>query len=156
ITANTTYVISYFAPQGRYAADGGYFAISGVNNGALHALSDSAAAGNGVYHYGATGGFPSDTFAATNYWVDVVFTTGGAPPPDTTPPTITVSAPAGGSTNVSVGVNVTVAFSEAIDPSTVSGSTIELRDPSNTLVPAAVSYSLTSFTATLDPTASLA
>ena len=38
VTANTTYVVSYFAPQGHYAADANYFASSGVDNGPLHAL----------------------------------------------------------------------------------------------------------------------
>ncbi len=33
--------------------------------------------GNGVYHYSSTTTFPSSTFNATNYWVDVVFTTTG-------------------------------------------------------------------------------
>src|SRR5262249_4711856 len=37
--------------------------------------------GNGVFHYGSTSGFPSDTFNSTNYWVDVVFASGGAGPP---------------------------------------------------------------------------
>ena len=29
---------------------------------------------NGVYHYGTGGGFPTDSWQASNYWVDVVFT----------------------------------------------------------------------------------
>ncbi|MCI0660562.1 MAG: DUF4082 domain-containing protein, partial [Acidobacteria bacterium] len=72
ITANTTYIVSYFAPQGRYAADEAYFA-SGVDNGPLHALSNAVAGGNGVYRYGSAGGFPTFTFQSSNYWVDVVF-----------------------------------------------------------------------------------
>ena len=40
ITANTTYVASYYAPSGHYAVDGGYFATKGVDNGSLHALQD--------------------------------------------------------------------------------------------------------------------
>jgi len=154
ITANTTYVISYFAPQGHYAADNSYFASSGVDNGPLHALSNGSAGGNGVYRYSPTGGFPTDTFQSTNYWVDVVFTT-TPPAPDTTPPTVTSFAPAAGANNVSVGANVTVTFSEAMDAATVNGATVELRAPSNALVSSAVSYNATSFTATLDPTASL-
>ena len=47
--ANTTYVASYFAPNGGYSIDGNYFATSGVDNGVLHALSDPAGGGNGVY-----------------------------------------------------------------------------------------------------------
>jgi hypothetical protein len=72
ITAGTTYIASYLAPNGHYSYDEGYFTYSGVDNGALHALSNGAAGGNGVFVYGS-GGFPSQTCAATNYWVDVVF-----------------------------------------------------------------------------------
>ena len=35
-------------------------------------MSSGAAGGNGVYKYGATD-FPTETFNATNYYVDVVF-----------------------------------------------------------------------------------
>jgi hypothetical protein len=57
---------------------------------------------------------------------------------------------------VRVDVDVTVTFSEAMDPATVNGSTIELRGgPSNALTPATVSYNAGSFTATLHPTALL-
>jgi hypothetical protein len=43
-----------------------------------------------------------------------------------------------------------------MDATTVNGSTVELRAPSNALVTATVSYDPASFTATLNPTASLA
>ena len=43
-----------------------------------------------------------------------------------------------------------------MDAATVNISTIDLRDPSNALVPAAVSYDASSFTAVLNPGASLA
>jgi hypothetical protein len=79
ITANTTYVVSYFAPQGNYAADNNYFASTGVINGPLRALSNALAGGNGVYRYGPTGGFPTDTYQSSNYWVDVVFIDSGPP-----------------------------------------------------------------------------
>jgi hypothetical protein len=74
ISAGTTYVVSYYAPGGRYAADSGYFATTGVDNGSLHALRDGADGSNGVYRYGAGGGFPSAGWQASNYWVDVLFT----------------------------------------------------------------------------------
>jgi Domain of unknown function (DUF4082)/Bacterial Ig-like domain len=154
ITANTTYIVSYFAPQGHYASDGNYFASSGVDNGPLHALSNGSAGGNGVYLYGATGGFPNNSFASSNYWVDVVFTTAPSGP-DTTPPTVTSFSPAAGATNVNVDANVTVTFSEAMDATSVGGATVELRDPSNALVSSTVGYDAASFTATLNPTASL-
>lgn len=80
IEANTTYVASYFAPSGNYAATGGGLA-QGRDNLPLHALSDGI---NGVYVYGPSSVFPVNTFNATNYWVDVVFacdnTTLNSPP----------------------------------------------------------------------------
>ena len=39
VTANTTYVASYFAPNGHYSADSEYFASTGVDNAPLHALA---------------------------------------------------------------------------------------------------------------------
>ncbi|HLT73102.1 MAG TPA: DUF4082 domain-containing protein [Cyclobacteriaceae bacterium] len=69
IEANTTYVASYFAPSGNYAATGQGLA-EGRDNAPLHALSDGV---NGVYVYGPSSAFPVNTFNATNYWVDVVF-----------------------------------------------------------------------------------
>jgi YVTN family beta-propeller protein len=75
VTANTVYVASYLAPNGRYAGDNGYFTAAGVDNGPLHALRDGVSGGNGVYVYGSSLAFPSSTWQASNYWIDVVFTT---------------------------------------------------------------------------------
>jgi hypothetical protein len=74
VTAGTTYVASYFAPNGGYANDSAAFANAGVDNPPLHALQSSVSGGNGVYAYGNSPSFPASTFNATNYWVDVVFT----------------------------------------------------------------------------------
>ena len=74
VTAGTTYVASYFAPNGGYSDDAAAFASSGVDNPPLHALSSPAAGGNGVYGYASSPAFPATSFNATNYWVDVVFT----------------------------------------------------------------------------------
>jgi Domain of unknown function (DUF4082) len=43
----------------------------------LHALRDGVDGGNGVFRYGAGGGFPVNTYNAGNYWIDVVFQQGG-------------------------------------------------------------------------------
>jgi len=75
ITAGTTYVASYLAPKGRYAATSGAFTSAGVDNPPLHALQTGVNGGNGVYLYKGTPAFPTSTFNASNYWVDVVFTT---------------------------------------------------------------------------------
>ncbi len=88
ISANTTYVASYHT-NGAYVATGNFFA-SPVTSGPLTAPSSSASGGNGVYTYGGNntaGIFPTSTYGASNYWVDVVFrgSTGGGG--NNTPPT---------------------------------------------------------------------
>ena len=72
VTANTTYVASYFAPNGHYSADNHYFSSSS-DNPPLHAPQDGISGANGVYLYGSHPAFPNQTFASTNYWVDVVY-----------------------------------------------------------------------------------
>ena len=47
ITANTIYVASYFAPNGHYADDVGYFASAGVDSPPLHALATGQTASTG-------------------------------------------------------------------------------------------------------------
>ena len=79
ITANTIYVASYHAPNGRYSINSNYFATTGVDSPPLQALANGVSGGNGVYAYGATSGFPTQTWNASNYWVDVVFSPGPAP-----------------------------------------------------------------------------
>ncbi len=59
---------------GDYSVDGNYFAAAHTNiNGALTAPSSASSGGNGVYAYGSSSVFPSNSFNACNYWVDVVF-----------------------------------------------------------------------------------
>jgi hypothetical protein len=60
---------------GHYSDDQNGFAAAGVDNPPLHALANGAPGGNGVYAYGAASVFPNQTWNASNYWVDVVFTT---------------------------------------------------------------------------------
>jgi hypothetical protein len=75
INANTTYVVSYRAPQGHYSGDTGFFTTAGVDNGPIHALRDGEDGPNSVYRYGTTTAFPTQTYQSSNYWVDVVFNT---------------------------------------------------------------------------------
>ena len=72
IQANTVYVASYHTSTGHYADDQTFFASSGLTVGSLTAVANSNG-GNGVYAYGAGGIFPTQTFNASNYWVDVLF-----------------------------------------------------------------------------------
>jgi hypothetical protein len=69
ITAGTTYVASYFAPNGRFAVNRDYFATP-YTAGPL-----TVQPGGGVYRYGGASAFPSDSYRNSNYWVDVMFST---------------------------------------------------------------------------------
>ncbi|MCI0669588.1 MAG: Ig-like domain-containing protein, partial [Myxococcaceae bacterium] len=64
--------------------------------------------------------------------------------------------PANGATGVALGTSITVTFSEALDASSVSASTLTLRDAGGNPVAASVSYSATTRTATLTPASALA
>jgi len=75
---------------------------------------------------------------------------------DSTPPTVTAITPSSGATLVARGTDVTATFSEAMDPATISGSTVELRSSSGALVSAVVSYSATNRRVTLNPNSNLA
>ncbi len=69
ITAGTTYVASYHS-TGAYADTSNYFTTAHTNG------SLTAPASAGVYAYGGTsttGIFPTNTYQASNYFVDVVF-----------------------------------------------------------------------------------
>jgi methionine-rich copper-binding protein CopC len=89
-----------------------------------------------------------NALAANSTWS---FTTSG----DVTPPTVTATSPASGSTGVNGTTNVTATFSEAMNAATINTGTFVLRDPSNAVVAAAVSYNTTSFVATLNPSPTL-
>jgi hypothetical protein len=71
ITAGTTYVASYYAPSGHYAAQASGFAQS-VDRGYLHGLA-STTSPNGVYAYGPVSTFPTNSYKSSNYWVDVLY-----------------------------------------------------------------------------------
>jgi beta-lactam-binding protein with PASTA domain len=151
VTANTTYVASYHTNVGNYAVNVNYFATTGIDNAPLHALATGVSGGNGVFIYGASA-FPTQTFNASNYWVDVVFTSAS----DTTPPTVTSVTPASGATGVSAATAVTATFSEAIDAATLTTGTFVLRNPANTVVASTVSYNAGTRVGTLMPSAALA
>ena len=75
---------------------------------------------------------------------------------DNIPPTVTSVAPANGATGVLINATASAIFSEAMDAATINGSTIELRNASNVLIAAAISYNAGTKTVTLTPSAALA
>ena len=147
LTAGTTYVVSYYAPNGHYAGDPGYFSSQGADNAPLHALADGVDGTNGVYKFGT--GFPTLSWEAANYWVDVVFATGPAAP-DTTAPTVTARTPAAGATGVATTTTATATFSEP-----VTGAVVTLTGPSGA-VAGATGYDTATAKATFTPSAALA
>jgi hypothetical protein len=74
IQAGTIYVASYFAPRGHYSYTASAFATA-IDTPPLHAVADRISS-DGVYAYGGASQFPTSTWNATNYWVDVVFSPG--------------------------------------------------------------------------------
>jgi hypothetical protein len=73
IAANTTYVASYHTSRGLFYYDYFTFLNQGIDRPPLHALRDGADGGNGVFAIAPDGAFPSATYQASNYWVDVSF-----------------------------------------------------------------------------------
>ncbi len=71
IEAGETLVVSYHT-NGFYSATPGFF-NSDFSNLDLQAPSSALSGGNGVYAYGESGIFPTNTFNSTNYHVDVTF-----------------------------------------------------------------------------------
>ncbi|WP_428425276.1 DUF4082 domain-containing protein [Pararhizobium sp.] len=71
IAAGTTYVASYHS-NGNYVVTSNHFSTSRTNGG-LTAPSSGTSGGNGVYAYGTNSLFPSSSYNASNYWVDVLY-----------------------------------------------------------------------------------
>ena len=154
ITANTTYVASYHAPNGNYAVNEDYFTAAGVDSPPLRALRDGEDGGNGLYGYGPNGTFPTGVYRSEQYWVDVVLETDTGP--DNKPPTVTGQLPASGADGVPPATSITASFSEPMTASSIDTGSFQLRDSAGNLVPASVSYDSGSVSATLDPTGLLA
>jgi hypothetical protein len=81
VRRGATYVAGYFAPAGHYAISK-HVLRSAITHGRLEAISSSPS-GSGVYTYASHSTFPSSTYAATSFYVDVDFTpsSGRASPP---------------------------------------------------------------------------
>ena len=75
------------------------------------------------------------------------FTTSSAP--DTTPPTIASTSPSGSSNNILISSDITITFSEAMDPSTIDTTNVTLQDSNGNSVGGVVSYN--NKVATFDP-----
>lgn len=83
VSARQTLIASYYTPNGEYAATNSAFSRDTSRNGF------TIPANGGVYRYGATSGFPTQSWMGSNYFVDIVFQPGpaAAPPPPKPKPT---------------------------------------------------------------------
>ncbi len=77
------------------------------------------------------------------------------PPPDTEQPNLSSSTPATDSRNVSVNQAITLVFSEAMDPTSVTSESVRLRDGQGSLVDIQIFVSEDQRTARVQPTNSL-
>ena len=140
-TPNTTYVASYHAPNGRYAADAQLLRRRRASTARRCTRSPTAStAPNGVYSYGPAAASRPSTFNASNYWVDVVFDDDVGP--DTTPPDgqLALARPAARPASPP-SANVTATFSEPMDPATINGTNVRAARRRRTRsVPATVTY----------------
>jgi hypothetical protein len=88
VTPGTTYIASYHAPNGHYSATKDYMwpgsspgphGLSTLDAAPLHAIRNFGTVTNGLYAYGATTTLPTNSYSATSYWVDVMFSPTPAP-----------------------------------------------------------------------------
>ena len=145
VDAGTTYIASYYAPNGRYAVTSNFFYGGDHVAAPLTAKGRNSNESNGVYSVGA--GFPTSSYSATNYWVDVLYTVD-----DTTPPIVTSTSPFPNSSSVTPVAKPRVTFSRAIDPSSLS---FTLKEADNTAVSGTTSYDSATRAATFTPSADL-
>lgn len=139
ITAGTTYVASYHT-SGNYSVDLNYFG-STLTNGQLSAPSGS----NGVYVYSAGDAFPTNTYKASNYWVDVVFDGSNHP----LPPVANNDSGFVTNENSSLAIAASSLLANDTDPSGLTLSITGVSSPTN----GTVSYDANAKTVTFVPTA---
>lgn len=151
ISANTRYVASYFAPKGHYASAGGAtpgsFWYGDVRSGPLTAPGATTSVGNGSFLSGQ--GFPTHSYDATNYYVDVVFYDR-----DVFPPKVSSASPLPNSSSNRTANLPKAVFSKDIDLGTLA-MTMTVAGPGGASVTGQVGYDSASRTATFQPTSAL-
>ena len=143
VQPGTTYVASYYAPAGHYAADARVFSLTDWNASPLTAPRSAPAGGNGVYGYGA--GFPTRAYGDTNYYVDVQFVSS-----ENAPPSPVSTTPLHNASGVDAGVHPSVIFTKSLNPATIS---FTVRDAAGNPVAGSFAYDGPSKTATFTPAA---
>lgn len=152
VTANTVYVASYHSPTGYYSETNPYFTQDKVT-GPLTAIRDNdPTMSNGIYKFSPTPTFPDINYGSDNYWVDVVFHTSAT---DSTGPVEIATVPLDYAVGVPLNTTYKITFNEALNPATVTSSTVELRNAFNAVIPATVTYTPGLHEVTVTPNAPL-
>ncbi|WP_162564239.1 MULTISPECIES: DUF4082 domain-containing protein [Microbacterium] len=86
VKADQRYVVSYHAPNGRYASTVGFTAQSESK------VLSVPAGRSGVYSYGKSSTFPTKTWRSSQYWVDTMFVADPSAPGATPTPTPTATS----------------------------------------------------------------
>lgn len=165
ITANTPYVVSYYTPTGYYSSNAAYFTAP-ITNYPVTALASVAGSGNGMYHYGTGSAFPTSSYNATNYWVDVNFTTqapssGGTTAENAAAVTGTSTITPTTSSWATTAYPATVGFAQAVEPQSLKVTVTTTQgyqgseSPAGTRVAGTVSYNPKTFTASFKPASAL-
>jgi hypothetical protein len=141
ISAGTTYVASYYAPNGHYSADLDFYSNAYVNT----PLSSVGA--GGVYTY--SNGFPNSNFRQTNYYVDVLFDTASD-----VAPTVTATSPAADAAAVPQDAAVSATFSAPVTSGSIVFTVATASD--GVAISGQVSYDSATRKATFAPGAQLA
>ena len=147
VTAGTSYVVSYFAPNGRYSASSYHWAYRGSTASPLTVAGGFGAQPAGVYATDATT-FPTQSFGGANYYVDAIFDEA-----DNSPLTVTNQWPLSGSTSVPTDVTVSATFSKDVVASSVALSVIAAGGAA---VAGTTTYTASTRTVSFQPTNALA
>jgi hypothetical protein len=142
VTAGTTYVVSYTAPAGHYAATSYYWAYRGSTVAPLTVAGGFGATPAGVYNTNA-GAFPQDAYRNGNYFVDAIFTD-----VDTSPLSAGNQWPLPGSSSVPLDSTISAVLSRDAVPSSVA---FTVKDQLGQSVPGSVTYTASTRTATFTP-----
>ena len=145
VSASTVYTVSYNAPKGHYAATSGYWDYRGSTVGPLIVAGGFGVPTPSVYN--TNGGFPTDSYNDTNYFVDAIFTT-----QDNSPLTVSSQWPLPGSSSVPATTTVSGVYSRAVTTGSIA---LTLKDQNGVAVAGATSYNATNRTATFAPTTAL-
>ncbi|MET1033405.1 MAG: DUF4082 domain-containing protein, partial [Candidatus Saccharimonadales bacterium] len=155
ITANTIYTASTFMASGVYAYTTNAFGSPIVNYPLTAPANNTAAAGDGLGNLGqgvanlsGSSVYPTNTFNAANYWIDVAFAGSNT----SNPPTVTATVPTSAATDTNIGETISATFDVHMLSSSIASNTFGVKDASNNAVAGTVAYDVASKTATFRPT----